>query len=397
VIIPLSTKKWDISQIPLSLHDYLLQEDVEVHNHDILASIQIGKNHTNPLTVAKKFATGHTIVGHGMQNLMVKEQPRCSFPYVLWSTGSLTCRKQSDSLNDKLGDFHHVFGAIVVLPDGTSSNVHFCKNGTFTYKGVTYKNDEGGSCPTTIGNIVILGDLHAKSGFTDALHWAIDKLKGVKIDTLVLHDALDMETVNPHSSHSRRFETLTSISEEVNLACKDIKDVITELGAKKVLFTPSNHPDMLSRYFANCTIADLTPCDFSLLKEWDACGRVVEEMIIRRVQRGLPISSSPNCANPIKLALTSTYDDIENGVILSEHGHHGTNGARGTSNGFFTSGIKIIHGHTHTPFRRGGVNCVGTLTNRWQDYMKGGCSSHLQSFVILTNGKSQHLIRFEGE
>ena len=79
------------------------------------------------------------------------------------------------------------------------------------------------------------------------------------------------------------------------------------------------------------------------------------------------------------------------GIDLSQHGHLGPNGARGSLRNLANIGVKTIIGHTHSPGIFGGCTQVGTSTLYNLEYTRGPSSWLHCHAALFTNGKRQLL------
>jgi len=80
---------------------------------------------------------------------------------------------------------------------------------------------------------------------------------------------------------------------------------------------------------------------------------------------------------------------------MSNHGHLGASGSRGSINQFSRLATKTVTGHSHTIGRVGGAVSVGTSTYLKLRYVKGA-STWVQAHGIVNRlGKFQHIVFFQ--
>ena len=84
-------------------------------------------------------------------------------------------------------------------------------------------------------------------------------------------------------------------------------------------------------------------------------------------------------------------------IDVSQHGHRGPNGVRGSLTNLSKIGVKTVIGHRHSPGIMGGCWQVGTSSRYDLEYIQGPSSWLHCHCVIHANGKRQLLPIIEGK
>ena len=361
---------------------YLCWEDHTVNNHTIAASVRINPTTINPLASAKRFCTGHTIIGHSIQTMTVKPTTVRQMPNVLWTTGTVSQIEPSDNLKAKVAQFHYKFGWILVNTDGSSTNIHTTKDGKFTDLN---KDWNGESWQEPYYKAVVWGDYHHGTTSPEAKNWAIGITRQLRPDLLVLHDFIDASTVNPHASnYERSLHFDGSLEKELFSCSKELVSLYRSCNASEIGLVVSNHNDMVSRYLNGSKVSDLSRGDQLVLARWLLAGKSPERLVKSWVQEIAEV--------PLRLLNEATEPDV---ITLGLHGDVGANGSKGSIAQYFNQSIKCVVGHGHSANILGGANQVGTLTHLRVGYNDRGLSNWINSIATINAyDKVQHHIMF---
>jgi hypothetical protein len=373
---------------------YLCWKDFKFGNHDILASIQVNCTNLNPLQRIKKIATAHTVIGHSSQSLLVKPVLGNKMANVLWSTGTISDIEEASNLTAKQAQFHYKFGCILVSPMRSSRNIHFSKSGNFSdLDAGVYKDGQLEGNFKDAYTAVIWGDTHHGSTCENTFEWQLNATKYLSPKSLYLHDFIDGATINPHAN---RLEQTTNIFQgrlDVELrGCSQqleyINKILNEIGKAPITsikIVKSNHPDMISRYFLNTAIKDLSISELMVLPKWIEANRSPEELVRKMCGSSTYLNTE----------VVDEYTPEASKIKLNNHGDKGVNGSKSSPHQLFSNGFIGVIGHTHSPFILGGANGVGTSTKLDLGYNKYGASSWVNSIATVNIfEKIQHLIRF---
>lgn len=373
---------------------FLCWKDFKFGNHDILASIQVNCTNLNPLQKIKKIATAHTVIGHSSQSLLVKPVLGNKMANVLWSTGTISDIEEASNLTAKQAQFHYKFGCILITPMRSSRNIHFSKSGDFSdIDAGVYKNGQTMSDIKQYYTSVVWGDTHHGSTCESTFKWQLNATKHLSPANLYLHDFIDGATVNPHASRLEQTSNIFQGRLDIELrGCSGQLDFINKALNEKgkpattsIKLVKSNHPDMISRYFLNTAIKDLSISELMVLPKWIEANRSPEELVRKMCKS----------STYLNLEVVDEYTPETNKIKLNNHGDKGVNGSKSSPHQLFSNGFIGVIGHTHSPFILGGANGVGTSTKLDLGYNKYGASSWVNSIATINIfEKVQHLIRF---
>lgn len=377
--------------------DYWDAKRHKIHPHmSIVSNMKIPPTRKYPLRGVKDFSrTDSIIVGHPSLHLVSEPILKGYSPQVLVTSGALTVPNYTDSALGAVGRENHKYGFVIVeIKDDNKffmRQVEVDEDGSFV--DLMHRVDNGKVKVDFSAKALVCGDTH---------HWVIDDeveqintliCEEFDVDHVVLHDVVDGESVNHHLD-KRPLEKAQRFLNNKWSAEKELEDMGDWLETKlpyNPIIVRSNHNDRFDNVLDQDWRKDINNSLFYLeyaRKTIDGTigkGGVVNYYLKERFGDNVT---------------TLDYDDsfIIGNYEISQHGHFGANGAKGSPVSFRNLGIPIILGHTHTPFRANDCIYVGTNTKMDLGYNRKGMSSWLQSNVLITsNGKAQHILIIGGE
>lgn len=350
------------------------------------------------------------IIGHTKIQLKTIATPANRMSKILTTTGAITVPNFTDSKAGKLGDFHHSIAALIVEVQGKRfhlRHVHYDRRTeSFTDLDTRYFVDRHEKAPRPLA--LVMGDTHV-----DFISPEVERatfgpggiVQTMRPENLVWHDVLDAYAVNVHHN-GNPFNAIAkwgadrgSIFEEVQRACRFVRDRTPIDGTTKSVVVPSNHDDMLRRWIIQHDWkTDPINAEFYL--------KAAHEMV-----RGTKLTASgTEYPSPFPMVFPSMVDSMEGirllksdetfsigRVELGMHGDRGPNGARGSARNLRRIGIRSIIGHSHSPGIDEGCYQVGTSTQLRLEY-NGGPSSWLNAHCLLhADGKRQLIFIIDGE
>jgi hypothetical protein len=394
---------WDPAVEP-----YLFDGRVALNrNLTLVADVKNQPTATRPLTGFEALTGASScIIGHPKMQFRTVAVPAGRYPKLMTTTGAVTERNYSDTRAGKLGEFHHFLGGLIVELEDDGGTFHLRQlnasrtTGTFIDLDLEFRPDGVFAAPPAQG--LVMGDTHirvmdpdvdiatfAKGGMVDTLNPR----------TLVFHDILDGETVNPHdrgnpfiANAKRRAGRLDVRAEMVEV----VKFIDDRAWNRNVVIVDSNHHDFLARWLVAADWkTDLRNAEFYLETALDVLrsarmgpGGAEYDDPFPLVLRKLGLQANVRCLGPndsFKIA------DVECGL----HGHRGPNGAKGTLQNLSRMGTKTISGHSHGPGIEEGGYGVGTSSMRRLSYQKGP-SSHLQTHCVVYGNGARALLTIVG-
>jgi hypothetical protein len=323
-------------------------------------------------------------------------------PKMMVTTGAITKINYTDSKAGKKGEFHHVFGFVIV---------EIKDDETFFLRQVT-ADDKTGEFNDLFFNVsngvvknndsieaIILGDLHYGHHDQQVLDKTFELLDVIKPKHVILHDVFDGNSISHHDmkdpfvQYGKEIHGTNSIEKEINGMLDGLKKFEK---FENVVIVRSNHDDFLDRWLKNedwkkqpTSKNSLMYMEFSalLLKQYAQNPNNIKGVIPAIINKSFP--------KFITLGRNSSYR-VKNWE-LGQHGDVGSNGSRGSLLQFRKLNTKIVVGHYHSPGRKDGALAVGTSTKMRVGYNIGP-SSWLQSHVIIhSDGKAQHISFINGE
>lgn len=338
-----------------------------------------------PLTGLDRFGSRKTslIISSTKQMMTSVPRPKNTTAHVLWTTGTISVPKYSKTRAGALASQDNVLGALIVEVESDKKfyirNVEWV-NDCFVDLNKAYYKDR-------IKNIkceaMVWGDLHLTEECPIAVQASIDQANFLKPNTIFIHDINSFNSISHHNEG--KYLTKTFIPHEFNTLRKELdyiqkkmQEILKKVNSK-FMVVDSNHDAFLRRY-----------CDEGYFLK-DAHNAVLGAECFIQYTKGLnPIKEYTKLKNVTFLDKDASYKikDIECAV----HGHHGSNGSKGSPAGFRKSYNKIIVGHSHSPKILGDTWCVGTLSKLNLPYAHGASSWLHSNAVIYSNGGRQLLI-----
>jgi len=354
---------------------YLCWKRFEHGDFTVYADVRINPTALNPLNSLRSTWRGHSIYGHTTQSLTSGNNSVNHKSPIAWCTGTVSLMESADNLTAKKAEYHQRFGFLVC--DGqTARNVHARRlDGSFSDLNVTVKD---GVLSESSPSDMIWGDLHIGNHDSKALDWAIGWACQLKPSRIVMHDVFDGSSINPHAHQLiERQSVFANLEDEIKGNHKLLDEIGSRLAAGMcsayLSIASSNHHDFLDRYFRDIKPSQISNAERKIMAQWLDGGYAAMFSELQHLD----------------------YDFESQGVRLGNHGHKGSNGARGSLLNDFNSGLRQIAGHTHVPGVLGGAERVGCLCKLVQGYNSDSLSGWVHSIAIVQpNGKIQHLIKF---
>jgi hypothetical protein len=366
----------------------------------LLADISIQPTAVFPISGMESLSHSESsIIAHPKLALRTIATPHHKMPKIIATTGAITRPNYTDSKAGKKGDFHHVYGALVVELDGKYFHLRHLnarRDGAFCdLDKAYYPTGKVEKCGPYAG--LVFGDIHVGASDPEALEASFGKLvEKLQPEQLVLHDLLDAYAVNPHHEGNPFIKVAKHRSGRDDIAL-ELENVISFLRRycedRKTVIVPSNHDDMFARWMnktdwrddprnAECYLETALQMVRSL--KIDNKGTFTKDPFqywIERAELKDVRCLSANESHQIK------------GIEVGLHGHEGPNGSRGSLLNLSRLGTKVITGHSHSPGIEAGHYKVGTMTPLSLEYT-GPVGSWLQTHCSIDPFGKRHLHTF---
>lgn len=379
-----ATDEWDTSVRP-----YLTASRQEIGQRVLAAcDVKVQPTAVNPLSGFTGFAGGKTcIFGHPKQHLMSLPVFKGT-PHVLHlTTGACTIRNYSDTKAGKKGEFHHVYGFVIVEIDGDDYHIRQVSatdSGSFSDLYYTVENGEVTQQDSCAG--FVAGDLHESALCGPVLEATMDLLDMMPPKHLMLHDLLDGESVchwidkNPVAKYRR----YASGGHDIDMEISRCLDLLRGLKSYNPVVVRSNHDEWLDRHVDS---QDWRKDIVNAPKYIEMAGLLLSGAAPKGL---LPYYIEREFGDDVKALGVDESFRIGKWEV-GQHGHYGINGARGTIEQFRKLPDKVIVGHYHIPQKRDGAIAVGTYTNLDLDYTKGPSAWMHCGALIHNNGSAQQI------
>lgn len=386
-----ASQKFDKKFSP-GLEQYFIDQCVYIGGGvEIRGDVSIEAPAVNPLQGKGSIGGDRTtIYGHPQLAMTPVGTPGAMFPKRMWATGCINRADYSLSDRGAKADHHHTIGALVVEIVGRK---HFIRPLLIDRKGGFYDLDrrvDGGKITKNNKTLaMITGDEH-ELFMLDNVRKAVYGSGGI-VDTLkpgviARHDVLDgyagshHHEKNPVLQFKKHHTGLNDYRKELDRVVDHINRT-TPKGCKTVM-VDSNHHDHLDQWLAR---ADANKDHVNALLICELQKMVREDVLSGGTGSALPLYLKPRLKVKCEF-ICSTKPYLVANVDLSQHGHKGVNGSRGSPTAFAGTTYKKFTGHLHTAFINKGAWGVGKFCGLMG--YEGGYSTHSNTLgLIYPNGK----------
>lgn len=383
-------KWWSASLVPY----FTAEREILNDNLVLVADVSVNATNKHPLSGFETLTGKRSgIFGHGQIEMLSIPTPNAKLPKIMHTTGSITERQYSETKAGKIAEDNHCLGALVVELDGNhfwirqlradDTGSFYDLNLKFTPKGVEDSEPALG---------LVCGDIHwdficpkvKKATFTSA-----DSIKSIlKPQKLILHDVLDFYSASHHHEKNPllKFHKHHNQKNNVGAELTRLVEGMQEISDSddEIVFVGSNHNEHLGQWLNRCNPND-DPEN----------ALIYHELRLEQLKRA---QESSDFLDPLEWwfekHLTDrkfVFIDHDSGMTvgkydISNHGHIGANGSRGSAKQFTKFGGYYILGHSHTPGIYKNVIQVGTSSVLRLEYNEGPSSWLNSHAVIYPNG-----------
>lgn len=392
---------------PAELHEHMTDNMVKLHKHFLMmAQVRVNATAVNPTTGLEALSGGSSAAfGHAQISMKTVPTPQHHLPKALWTTGSCSVPRYSNSKAGIKGEFHHNIGALVVEKDGTRFH---CRTVAADDDGGFYdlNNYYGPSKVEKNARVLALvtGDEHVM--FTDSKNKAATYtnkdsiVKTLKPEKIVRHDVFDGYSISHHNrwdpiqQYSKHKHGHHLVEAELALTVKHIDETTPKYSEN--IIVASNHHDHLLRWLKESHPAEEPWNADAWLEIWGLLKETIEfkeRGVVYKDPFALWMESRLKSKTKF---LDRDAEDSIGGIMIGFHGDQGSNGSRGSINQFARFGVKTVIGHSHSPGIRHGAFQTGTSSTLRLDYTSGPSSWAHCHCVIYPNGKRQLIFVIDG-
>jgi hypothetical protein len=392
ILIPTNGREnYDGSDLYLDAEDLLIDKPVEIcKNLLAMGDITLNNNTVTPLAGLVPDSNFSTLYGHQQIQYKVVPAAKNEHKRIMGSTGTISKPRYGSNSAIKAAQFH-TYGCLIIRV--TREGLFYKHQTEFIDGGFYYLNSYFNAKRGTVSvdrhyTRLVCGDVHYAQ--RDPKAWAASFSRGgmveeLKSDEVYLHDLVDFQAQNHHNTNDV-FGNIERVKKGLHLVRKeytDIKTWLTHFVPKGVNYyiVDSNHNQALDRWVNRFNPAHdphNAPFYFELVNEMgreENIGKCLTELALNFT----PYEKHIHFLSPNSSHTVGGYD-------LSQHGHVGANGTRGSSAHFASLRVKMITGHTHSPSRLRDHICVGHLAKSDLGY-NNGFNNHMHcNAVIYPNG-----------
>lgn len=324
----------------------------------------------------------------------------------MWTTGAVTLRNYIQRKAGLKGEFHHVYGGLLVEVD--SDGHWWVRQISSDRRGWIYDLDivakpDGSVLPHGGVEAIGFGDIHE-----DEIDPVVRKLAwgpGGMVDSLrpkyqLIHDVLDFGRRSHHNRRSRhkRFQYFTQGRESVYDEVAGVAGFLKEATRpwSKLVVVRSNHDEHLERWLNETDWhEDMVNAEFHL---------ELQSATLKAIREGRPINTLEWVCRKkfgVKGVRWLQGDesfivckDASGGIEMGMHGDKGAHGSRGSLRQFARLGRKVVIFHSHHAGIYGPAWQGGTSSKMDLGYNDGpGAWSHTH-ILVHRNGKRQVVTMF---
>ena len=367
-------------QWPSDIMPYVCNVNVQLtKNLVIRGATHINYTNINPLAGMNNAAGIESeIYGHPQVAMEMVPTSNETLPKQIRTTGTISAKNYGGSPRAQKASFHHSLSAVFIETEGENfypTEVHYDGEGAYLFdKYYTPDGCDGESYQT---EAVVYGDIHIADmrphnrKLLDAVTRALQPINQV------YHDLHTHKAGSHHNANSKLWQ-LANQHQDIREELMQSVEFLNDQTDGHCIVVSSNHHDHLSQWF-NRFRPERDPVNIDIYYELGEMARTERSGDLFRlfVER----YAQP----PIEFTDPNKLREIA-GIDISQHGHRGPNGSRGSAKAFARTGHKTMIGHTHAPRIEKGCYQVGTAEDE-HDYAVGYSSWMITHGIIYSNGK----------
>jgi len=406
--------KWDPE-----LHEYLTTERTPIGSLLFCAEMNTLPTANRPLSGLHTYGQGRTaIFPHAKVALETVPLAHGDFPPIVLTTGCCTVPNYTDTKAGHKGEFHHIFGAVLVevAADGFTAFRHIIAHNDGSFQDLDVILDANGALTT--GNRVealTYGDIH--SPFLDPLcaraNWGFDVESWGRdglglVDSLrpryqFFHDLIDHAAISHHEEKNTlaRFKRYLNdeylVQKEIDQGAAFLRGTTRDFAQSVVV--KSNHDRWLSKWLDRCDHRKDRPNALAYLRLEYARHKAVAEGdadfdVIHYALRNTP---SGHLNDVVMLREGQGFQICQDtgGIECGDHFDLGPNGAKGTPTALARVSGKANGGDKHTAQIMDGLYIAGVSCLLRRGYNLAGPSSWRHANIVTYGNGKRSLIFLE--
>ena len=368
---------------PAKIYPYVVQSDLLVSKSLMISGMRLQATAVNPLSgLNANSGSRSAIYGHPQLSMQMVASPTHELPKKIQTTGSINRPRYSASkAGGKAKQFHET-SAVFVITDGSKFydiDLIWSK-GRFHFLDQVWTEDGLGQSGVK-ALAIERGDDHAIYADKSVIEARARVCDLTQPGTHIFNDVFDAESINHHNTFLDKIELSKlgrdSLEAELEITAKHIVNT----GGKVNLIKDSNHDRAIERY--------LNEGRFMKDPKNAAMAAWLLSEIVKTGKSALEIYLHKSIRGKFKF-LDSRKRHMIGGYDVSQHGHQGANGSRGSLKAFSNYIYPVILGHSHTPGRHHHCLQVG-CTSRNARYSDGYSSWLEGDALIYANNTAVHV------
>ena len=352
--------------------NYLICSNLEAKDYLKFATVKEPLDSTTAQAAA--IDNMSAIVAHPKQHLFSLPVPDHSKPRKVMSTGVITHREYFRTASHYLAQRTSTLGGVIVEVDPKTDtfwarHFQFAEDGSFQDLDVKYLPNG----KTTKAEAIHLytGDVHAGRVVDYARKATFDMVQKLKIPRVSGGDWFDGRSINHHEDkdiieQALRPNEVSTLRNELNVLAQELQLWVDSLPkGTQIDVIYSNHDDFLNRYLRDRSRLGKQPLNYELCVQ-------LSNVMIKYLKE-----NPSGFFNPVKWWIEENYPKLkgrinwfEEGeecrisdkkICISDHGHNGAHGSRGTPRQAMITHGRVNRGHSHSPSIMGDVWTAGVL------------------------------------
>ena len=371
----------------------------KLNNNLWIEQFDVQPQNMDPLTSQTRFSYTSTIFASPKQRMKAISDSNFKMPRLMMTTGACTYPNYATRRNRAAGkgpaerrrrgniaEKDHIYGAILVEVENEERfhlrNVRADSSGRFVDFGVKY---DGGKKSKAELEALVCGDWHV--GYTDPLvrDATFEMIRELKPKRLILHDFLDMHSVNYHNDDQlvtgQIFEGVDrdflSLEKEFRDGRDELLKMYDIMKGGEIYIVASNHHDFLVKYLNQ---GKLVKDPHNL--------RIAVKVLDAFLDRKDPIEEGIRRYGkiPERVKFLKRDEDLKVcGYQLAAHGDKGPGGSRGSINTKELQFRRSITCHVHGAEILRNTYVGGTSTPLSLSYTKGNPTNWTNTHALLYN------------
>jgi hypothetical protein len=378
------------------LTDYLYATEASVHNHlSIIADTDILPTAKRPLNgLHSVTGLASSVIGHPRQQMIISPTMKNCRRKFMFTTGSITVPNYRRSRVGKEASIHHRMGFLFVENINEENFVarHIYAEEDGSFQDLIFRVENEKITIEDKWKAMIFGDTHLSKEDKVMLEES-RRLVGIgRCERTVWHDLFDGYSVNHHQSKDhveqviKARKGLHSLQGELDMNMEFIKT----WKDTNMIIVPSNHPDWIDKWVRfNGGVKDAH--NALLFNKFQAI--LFDEL----APKGLYAHAIEEEFGEEVTCLERDISYEVCGIELNNHGDLGSNGAKGTPLTFAKLPHPVVSGDKHHCYTLDNAYGVGLSSVLDHKYNRGMSSWAQSNGIILSNGRFQHLLYFDGK